>query len=215
MGRFKSKFFPLLEYDQGFGIRYLGGVDEVGRGALAGPIVASCVIFDLNGLEEFEQELYYVRDSKTLNVDKRKEMAANIKKISHKYIIQEFDNNDVDELGIQHCNRELINSSLKFCEEHTIEMLLIDGTIPPNYNSDTTKYKNIIKGDGKSLAIAAASILAKDYRDAKMHSLLFPDIYDFESNVGYGSQKHIESLKMNGISEYHRKSFLNKILGKG
>jgi ribonuclease HII len=211
MGKFKSKFAELYAFDLAFGKNPLAGVDEVGRGALAGPIVGACVAYDLETISEMEEQLFYVRDSKTLNKKKMSEIADSIKLVARHYEIFLYDNDDIDSFGIQQCNRGLFDSALVSCESHGIELLLIDGTIRPGAPS-AVPWRLFPQADGKSLAVASASIIAKDYRDTLMRSLDVSPDYGFEGNVGYGAEQHLDALRRLGATEYHRKSFLGKIL---
>ncbi len=212
MGTFKSRYKKLLEYDLGYNVQKISGFDEVGRGSLAGPIVSGCVIYDLNKVKDLEEELYYIRDSKTLNKKKISELSLIIREVALHYDIFFYDNNIIDDWGIQKCNQELINESIKFSVDKST-VLLIDGIIKPSIENESIKYYNMPKGDNLSLAIASASIIAKDYRDKIMQNIE-PDLYDFQNNVGYGSPTHIKALKEYGYSNLHRKSFLKNILGE-
>ncbi|EES50225.1 ribonuclease HII [Clostridium botulinum] len=198
----------MYEFDKSFGeFKYVAGVDEVGRGPLAGPIVACSVILDLNVIDE--ELILYLNDSKKLNHIKREELAIIIKEKALAYSISLSSNKEIDERGIAYCNN---NVFLDSCNNLSIkpELVLSDGYLVKNIDIAN---KFVIKGDTKSASIAAASILAKVYRDnlMKEYSIKYPH-YDFENNMGYGTQKHIDGLKKYGKCEIHRNSFLNNIL---
>ncbi|NLK95642.1 MAG: ribonuclease HII [Clostridiales bacterium] len=198
----------LYEFDKSFGeYTYIAGVDEVGRGPLAGPIVACAVILDLNVLEE--EHILGLNDSKKLSEKKREELAKIIKEKALAYCIYESSNDEIDEKGIAFSNNKVF---LESCNNLRIkpDLVLSDGYLVKNINIPN---KSVIKGDTKSASIAAASIVAKVYRDNLMREYAkeYPG-YGFEENAGYGTLKHIESIKKNGLCKIHRKSFLTKIL---
>lgn len=179
------------------GLNYIGGVDEVGRGPLIGSVVAACVVlpkdFVLEGLT----------DSKKLSEKKRD---AYYKVIEEKAIaigIGIIDEKKIDEVNIYEATKlamkEAINN-VKIKMDH----VLIDA-MPLDIDIPTT---SIIKGDAKSISIAAASVIAKVTRDKMMYDLdkIYP-MYDLGSNKGYGTKKHIEAIKKYGITKHHRLSY--------
>ena len=198
----------LYAFDKSFGAhKYVAGVDEVGRGPLAGPIVACAVILDLDTMDD--DLILGLNDSKKLSEKKREELAVIIKEKALSYCISESSNEEIDNKGISFSNNKIF---LESCNNLKIEpeLVLSDGYLVKNI-----KYPNkaVIKGDTKSAAIAAASIVAKVYRDnlMKEYAKEYP-YYDFENNAGYGTSKHIEGIKENGICPIHRRCFLTKIL---
>ncbi|SFC73356.1 ribonuclease HII [Clostridium uliginosum] len=198
----------MYEFDKSFeGYKCVAGVDEVGRGPLAGPIVACAVVLDLNILEE--DLILYLNDSKKLNSAKREELAEVIKEKALAYNIGISSSYEIDEKGISFSNNKIF---LDACNSLKVkpDLVLSDGYLVKNIKIDN---KAVIKGDTKSACIAAASILAKVYRDELMkeYALKYP-YYDFENNMGYGTQKHIDGLKKYGKCAIHRDSFLTKIL---
>lgn len=198
----------MYNFDKGFGnYKYVAGVDEVGRGPLAGPIVACAVILDLNAIDE--DLILYLNDSKKLSEKKRDELEVIIKEKALAYYIAEKSNNDIDNLGIAYCNNQIF---IEACTSMDIkpDLILSDGYLIKGINIEN---KSVIKGDAKSASIAAASILAKVYRDKLMkeYSKEYP-YYSFEENVGYGTTKHIKGLKEKGPCKIHRMSFLKNIL---
>lgn len=198
----------LYAFDKSFGdYEYIAGVDEVGRGPLAGPIVACAVVLDLNVLDN--EIILGLNDSKKLSDKKRQEIAEIVKEKAISYCIAVCENTEIDEKGIAYCNNKIFLDS---CYGLGVEpnLVLSDGYLIKNI-----KYKNesVIKGDAKSATIAAASIVAKVYRDnlMKEYAKKYP-YYGFEENAGYGTVKHIDGLKEKGPCELHRLSFLTKIL---
>lgn len=198
----------MYNFDKSFGeYEYVAGVDEVGRGPLAGPIVACAVILDINSLEE--DLILELNDSKKLSEKKREELAIIIKEKAINYYISSSSNTEIDEKGIAYSNNKIfLESCTKL--ELTPNLVLSDGYLVKNLNIPN---KAVIKGDTKSASIAAASILAKVYRDnlMKKYSKQYPQ-YAFEENAGYGTSKHIAGLKEVGPCEIHRLSFLRNIL---
>ena len=198
----------MYNFDKGFGnYSYVAGVDEVGRGPLAGPIVACAVILDLNVIDE--ELILYINDSKKLSEKKREELAEEIKNKALAYYIAERSNKEIDEKGIAYCNNEIF---LEACYSMDIKptLVLSDGYLVKGIDIEN---KSVIKGDSKSASIAAASILAKVYRDnlMKKYAKKYPEYY-FDENAGYGTGKHIEGIKKAGPCEIHRMSFLKNIL---
>lgn len=198
----------MYEFDKSFGdYKYVAGVDEVGRGPLAGPIVACAVMLDLNVLEK--DLILYLNDSKKVKESKREELAEIIKEKALCYHIAVSSNEEIDEKGIAFSNNKVFLESCNSLEIKP-DLVLSDGYLVKNI---TIENKSVIKGDTKSACIAAASIVAKVYRDnlMKKYAEIYPG-YDFENNVGYGTGKHIEGLKKLGKTPIHRESFLTKLL---
>ncbi len=174
----------------------IAGVDEVGRGPIAGPAVVAAVILD--------RPIYGLNDSKKLSKKKIKELALQIKKEAKAYAIKEISIGTIDKYGIR-------NAILKGMQEVLRKLEIKPDFVLVDYEkiSIRTKSKAITKGDANVNAIAAASIIAKDYRDQKMINLAkkYPG-YDLENNVGYGTKKHLLGLEIFGYEEkIHRKSF--------
>lgn len=197
----------MYNFDKSFGnYKYIAGVDEVGRGPLAGPIVACAVMLDLNVIDE--ELILYLNDSKKVKEAKREELAEIIKEKALAYHISISSNYEIDEKGIAFSNNKVF---LESCNLLSIkpDLVLSDGYLVKNIEIDN---KAVIKGDTKSACIAAASIVAKVYRDNLMkdYAKQYPD-YDFENNVGYGTSKHLEALKKYGKCKIHRSSFLTKL----
>ncbi len=175
------------------------GCDEVGRGCLCGHVVAAAVILDDN----FEQNL--VNDSKKLNFKTRLELDDYIKNNVKDYAIAELSPAFIDQHNILNASIHAMHNAL---DKLTIrpELILVDGNKFHPYNF--IPHQCIVKGDSKVLSIAAASILAKNYRDQLMIQLHeeFPE-YGWNKNMGYATKVHIEALKKYGPTKYHRQSF--------
>ncbi len=193
------------------GINYIGGVDEVGRGPLAGPVVAACVLLP----EDFD--LLGVDDSKKLSEKKRETLYDQILERALAYGIGSADNLLIDEINILEATKVAMKEAIDRAQTMLLER--IEGARIQHILFDAIEIKDlsipqtaIIKGDSKSLSIAAASIVAKVTRDRQMvnyHSK-YPD-YGFDSNKGYGTKAHYEGIKRCGITPIHRKSFLTRI----
>ena len=175
------------------------GCDEAGRGSLSGPVVASAVILPKN----FKNS--DLDDSKKLSVKKREELSKIILENAISCEIGIVDEKEIDEINILNASILAMHKALKKTQ-NTFEVILVDG---PHFKS----YKNhshncIIKGDSKYLAIAAASIIAKTYRDKFMRKIHdeFPN-YKWFKNKGYPTKEHRLAIKSFGVSKYHRKSF--------
>ena len=199
----------MYEFDRSFGnYKYVAGVDEVGRGPLAGPIVAAAVILDLN-LTEDKELILRANDSKKLSIAVRKELSLIIKEKALAYKIIAIDNEQIDEKGIGFCNNQVF---IDCCDGLAIkpDLVLSDGYKIKNF-SNLNEF--VIKGDTKSISIACASIIAKVYRDELMlqYHNEYPN-YGFDKNVGYGTEEHVLSIKKHGTIPIHRKSFLKNIL---
>ncbi|MGL4772488.1 MAG: ribonuclease HII [Clostridium sp.] len=200
----------MYDFDKSFGeSKIVAGVDEVGRGPLAGPIVACAVVLDL---EVFDEDLILeINDSKKLSEKKREELSGIIKEKAKAYCISLSDNTEIDKMGIAYCNNKVFQDA---CHGLAIrpELVLSDGYLIKNFSIEN---HSVIKGDTKSACIAAASILAKVYRDnlMKEYSKIYPH-YAFEDNAGYGAPKHLNGIHEHGPCEIHRMSFLSNILNK-
>lgn len=183
----------------------IAGVDEVGRGALAGPIVAAAVIFE--EYDDIIKKLNGVNDSKILSAPKRLELDEIIKASAKDFSLGIVSSEEIDKYGIGSANVMAFDRALKGLKK--CDLALIDGR---KFRGLNIKYFCMEKGESKSISIAAASIIAKVYRDALMqeiHDEIFR--YDFASNKGYGSAQHLIALKKYGSSIYHRKTFLIKM----
>ncbi len=178
------------------GYENIAGVDEVGRGPLAGPVVVAAVILD--------KPIYGLNDSKKISKKNIKILADEIKKNAKSYAIVEISVKMIDKYGIR-------ASVLKAMRRAVYKLDLKPDYVLSDYEKIAIRIPNeaIVKGDANVNAIAAASIIAKDYRDQKMIKLAkkYPG-YDLENNVGYGTKKHLDGLQLYGyVENVHRKSF--------
>ena len=188
------------------GIEYIGGVDEVGRGPLVGPVVTACVILPKDYYDE------RINDSKKLSEKKREELYDVIMKNAISVGIGSSSEKVIDKINILEATKKAMKEAINNCSikpEHVlIDAVKLDIDIPST---------SIIKGDAKSQSIAAASIIAKVTRDRMMYELdkKHPE-YDFAKNKGYGTKKHIEALYKYGPIKEHRKTFepVSSILNK-
>lgn len=197
----------LFDFDKKIFQRYgvFCGIDEAGRGPLAGPVViASCIMpLDDNKI------LFGIDDSKKLTENQREELFEKIKQTAIDYNIQEVDERTIDEINILAATK----LGMKKCIEglkNKPQMALIDAV--QNIDADILQVA-IIKGDATSYSIAAASILAKVYRDHLMKELSeqYPE-YNFSKHKGYGTKEHIELIKKYGPSKIHRKTFIKNFV---
>lgn len=174
------------------------GIDEVGRGPLAGPVVAAAVILPKDSYFEG------LNDSKKLSKKKREELYTEICNKAIAYSICEVDNIEIEKYNIYNASRIAMQRAVESLKIQP-NFLLIDAMPFENYHIPN---HSIIKGDEKSVSIAAASIIAKVYRDNLMqeYSIKYP-YYDFENNAGYGTKKHLLGLKEYGICPIHRRDF--------
>lgn len=179
------------------GVKLIGGIDEVGRGPLVGPVVAACVILPLN------YELKGLTDSKKLSEKKREEFYEILIKDAISYGVGIISEKEIDEINIYEATKKAMKEAINNCNikpEHVlIDAMKLDLDIPST---------SIIKGDAKSLSIAAASVIAKVVRD-RMLVLLdkkYP-MYDFKNNKGYPTKKHLEAINEYGIIDEHRRSY--------
>ncbi|QAT42394.1 ribonuclease HII [Aminipila luticellarii] len=211
----KEKLQEMKRYEEELyrqGLCFIAGVDEVGRGPLAGPVVTACVIlppdFDILGVD----------DSKKLSEKKRNELFEKIKEKAIAYAIGMVDNHTIDEINILEATKRAMTEAilkadekLKKQGEKGIEHILIDALTLKGMDTPQT---GIIKGDASSVSIAAASIVAKVTRDRMMveYAEKYTD-YAFEKNKGYGTKAHYAGIEKAGICEIHRKTFLKKVLG--
>jgi len=177
------------------------GIDEVGRGAWSGPLVACSVLLKKSILDK--KEIYEINDSKKISQKKRQILSSFIKKNS----IYNFGISKVEEI-----DKLNVNNATQLAMKRSFEPFLsigrnvkIDGL---NFFFLNNKTEFIVKGDQKSISIASASILAKVFRDEEMKKLskIFK-YYDWENNMGYGTKKHLLGIKNHGITNVHRKSF--------
>ncbi|MBG9455158.1 ribonuclease HII [Lysinibacillus sphaericus] len=189
-----------VDFDQSYGgdDAFIAGVDEAGRGPLAGPVVTAAVILPANC-----EALVGLNDSKQLSKDKRSTYAGLIKEHALSYFIHFQSAQQIDELNIYEATKQSMKTSVESLSIKPNYVLVDAMTLPISIPQDS-----IIKGDAKSLAIAAASILAKTARDDYMDQLdeEFP-MYGFAQHAGYGTTQHLIALEEYGPTIHHRKSF--------
>ncbi len=183
--------------------QYICGIDEVGRGPFAGPVIASAVILpkDCN--------ILYINDSKQLSEKKREELYDEIISTAVAFGIGSVPPNQIDEMNILQATYEAMRKAISNLPIKP-DILLNDAVTIPKVD---IRQVPIIKGDAKSISIAAASIVAKVTRDRLMvaYDKVFPG-YDFANNKGYGSPKHIEAIKKLGLTPIHRRSFVKNFI---
>ncbi len=180
------------------------GIDEAGRGCLAGPVFAAAVILPKN----FKNKI--LNDSKQLNEKQRMELRAVIEKEAVAYSVGQINETEIDKINILKASIKAMHLALDGL--NTVpQLLVIDGN--RFYPYQQIKHQCIIKGDGLYMNIAAASILAKTYRDDFMQEahLQYPQ-YGWDKNKGYGTLLHVEAIKQYGYSPLHRKTFVVKSL---
>ncbi|MBN1501890.1 MAG: ribonuclease HII [Spirochaetes bacterium] len=194
----------LIETDFLFqGKKVIAGLDEAGRGSLAGPLTVASVVFPCEFFSEMPPQLSDLNDSKKLTPRKREACYEVIKKYAAYYSYIHISPEIIDEMNINRATEFAVNKLLeRNCE---ISQVLLDGNFKFNLK---IPYLSVIKGDSRSITIAAASIVAKVERDAFMSGLPGKyDIYGFKKNAGYGTVLHRESIMKHGPSDIHRKSY--------
>lgn len=201
-----ARLEEILTYERGCweaGYELVAGIDEVGRGPLAGPVVAAAVILPK------ECKIEGVNDSKKLSAKKREELYDVILEKALSYGIGIVSNERIDEINILQATYEAMREALSQLSPKADYILADAVTIP----MVSTPQRGIIKGDAKSMSIGAASIVAKVYRDRLMEAFdeVYPG-YGFGANKGYGSAEHIEGIKKLGITPIHRKTFVKNFL---
>lgn len=185
------------------GFKRIAGIDEVGRGPLAGPVVACAVV--LNRYDLYE----HINDSKKVSKKHRESLFQKLSDTAEDIAFGMASPEEIDELNILNATKLAMKRALENLKEKP-DHLLIDAVKLDDISIEQT---NIIKGDEKSMTIAAASIMAKVTRDAMMEELgkTYPH-YDFENNKGYGTASHYKGLNAVGISPVHRRSFVKDFL---
>ena len=196
MREFENKYSDLA---------YVAGIDEAGRGPLAGPVVAAVVILPKDIF------LPFLNDSKKVTEKRRDVLFDEIKQNAIAYGIGIASNTLIDEINILQATYEAMREAINALEK-TPDVLLVDAVHIPDIN---IKQVGIVKGDAKSVNIAAASILAKVTRDRIMveYDKIYPE-YGFASNKGYGTATHIAALKEVGPCAIHRKSFIGNFVSE-
>lgn len=200
----KKRSFEISEYERQYAPEgYVCGIDEVGRGPFAGPVVAGAVILPK------DCDILYINDSKKLSAKKREELCAIIKEKAVAWATARVENDRIDEINILQATYEAMREAIKKLAVRP-DILLNDAVTIPGID---IRQVPIVKGDAKSISIGAASIVAKVTRDAYMkeYDELYPG-YGFASNMGYGTAEHIRALKELGPTPIHRRSFIHKYI---
>lgn len=201
----KERIERLKEYEYKYWEKYdfIGGIDEVGRGPLAGPVVTACVVLPK------DCDILYINDSKKLSASKRDELYEEIMAKALSVSIGVVSEARIDEINILQATYEAMRQAILECKVQP-QLLLNDAVTIPGV---TIPQVPIIKGDAKSISIGAASIIAKVTRDRMMveYEDIYPE-YHFASNKGYGSQEHIEALRKYGPCPIHRRSFIGNFV---
>lgn len=187
------------------GYQLIAGVDEAGRGPLAGPVYAAAVILPRDIVIEG------INDSKKLSEKKRDALYDEIKEKALCYAVASVDEHIIDEINILEATFLAMKQAVASLSQQP-DYVLIDGN---RSKGMTIPHETLVKGDARSISIAAASILAKVERDRYLLKMAeeYPQ-YGFEKHKGYGTKAHYEAIEKYGISPVHRRSFLKKILGE-
>ena len=200
----RERIEALCEFEKEYDYcRYICGIDEAGRGPLAGPVVAAAVILDINC------PILYVNDSKKLSEKKREELYDEIMEKAVSVGVGIASPETIDEINILQADYVAMREAVSQLTPKP-EVFLNDAVTIPGIEG---RQVPIIKGDAKSLSIAAASIIAKVTRDRMMreYDKLFPE-YDFAKNKGYGTAEHVAALKTFGPTPIHRRSFISNFI---
>lgn len=186
------------------GYRYIAGVDEAGRGPLAGPVYAAAVILPCDA------DISGINDSKKLTPKKREELFEKITEIAISYSIFSVDEKEIDEINILNATHKAMNGAVNGLSQKP-DYVIIDGN---SIKGMEIAHETVVKGDAKSISIAAASILAKVARDRYIDEMgkVYPE-YGFENHKGYGTKAHTDAILKYGVCPIHRRTFLKKLLG--
>ena len=203
----EQRLIKLKEIEEGIyeeGAKYICGIDEAGRGPLAGPVVVASVIMPRDTMIEG------VNDSKKITENKRERVYEEIIKEAISYGVGIVDENKIDEINILQATKLGLTNSIKELEVIP-DIILVDAL--RGINTCNIPYKSIIKGDALSYSIAAASIIAKVTRDRIMkgYDKVYPE-YGFAKHKGYGTANHIAAIREYGICPIHRRSFLKNLI---
>ena len=181
------------------------GVDEAGRGALAGPVTVAACIMPYG----FQHEL--IKDSKLLKEDERIDARQLVLDNCLAYSIQHIDVAEIENTNILKATLEGMRRALEDCQtRQEFDFILVDGD--QFHGFDGKPFETVVGGDNTYVSIAAASILAKTERDNYMRNLEGGNVYGWGSNKGYGTKQHITAIKESGATEHHRDSFISHLL---
>ena len=205
----EQRLNELKEIDKSYfkkGYNYICGIDEAGRGPLAGPVVVAAVIMPKDSMIEG------VNDSKKVSEKKREKLYDLILEEAISYSVGIVDQNEIDRINILNATKAGLTEAVRTLKVKP-ELILVDALT--NIDTCGVPYHSIIKGDAKSYSIAAASIIAKVTRDRIMREWdkVYPQ-YGFEKHKGYGTAAHISAIKENGLCPLHRLSFVKNIINK-
>lgn len=197
------------------GYRYVVGIDEAGRGPLAGPVVSGAVLILEKDFKEVKK-IKFVKDSKKLSEKKREEVYLNLTNNPKiKWGIGIISEKIIDKINILEATKLSMIKAIEDLEKKNnlkVDFLIIDGKMKIDFDANQ---KSIIKGDDKVFSVSAASIIAKVTRDRLMikYDKKYPK-YNFKKHKGYGTKEHLDNIEKNGICEIHRKSFapINQII---
>ena len=203
----EERLKALKEIEKSFydnGAEYICGIDEAGRGPLAGPVVVASVILPKDSMIEG------VNDSKKISEKKREKIYEEIINNAVSYGVGIINQDEIDEINILNATKKGLTESIKALSKKP-DVILVDAL--ERIDTLGIPYKSIIKGDAKSYSIAAASIIAKVTRDRIMRQWdeIYPE-YGFAGHKGYGTAKHIATIKELGICPLHRKSFVKNFI---
>ena len=203
---YEAKYKAMSAYEDMLresGVQWIAGIDEAGRGPLAGPVVAAAVILDP------KQPVYGVDDSKKLSPKRRAALKLEIEQKAIAIGVGIVDVETIDRINILQATKQAMREAIAKLSPAPEHLLLGAVTL----EGLKIKQQGIIKGDALSVSIAAASIIAKETRDDMMRAYdqLYPQ-YGFASHKGYGTKAHIEAIRTYGVLPIHRRSFLTKIL---
>ena len=203
----EQRLNELKEIDKSYfkeGYNYICGIDEAGRGPLAGPVVVAAVIMPKDSMIEG------VNDSKKVSEKKREKLYELIIEEAISYSVGIVDQNEIDRINILNATKAGLTEAVRTLKVKP-ELILVDALT--NIDTCGVPYKSIIKGDAKSYSIAAASIIAKVTRDRMMkeYDEIYPE-YGFAGHKGYGTAKHIQAIKTYGPCPLHRKTFIKNFI---
>ena len=200
----RKRIDQMKEYERSHvNCAYICGIDEAGRGPFAGPVVAGAVILDWNNPEK---EILYLNDSKKLSEKKREELYDVIMERAISVGVGIVDSKTIDEINILQATYMAMRQAIEKLNPGP-DFVLADAVTIPGIS---IPQEGIIKGDAKSISIAAGSIIAKVTRDRMMleYDKKYPE-YGFASHKGYGTKAHIEAIKKYGMLDIHRRSFIH------
>ena len=200
----RERLYLMSEYERKFAdAEYICGVDEVGRGPFAGPVMAGAVILPK------DCEILYLNDSKKLSYKKREALFDEIREKAVSYFVARVEPSRIDEINILQATYEAMREAINNLSVRP-DIILVDAVNIPGID---IRQESIIKGDAKSVSIAAASIIAKVTRDRVMEEYAkeYPG-YGFERNMGYGTAEHRAALKEMGATPIHRRSFIHNYI---